>query len=212
MKRQHGILARAHAEPRRYVERLRTLQMGEQTVDHHVPDANDRVGRATLGDEIAIGVGRGCEKQVNDGVGHDAIHFLRHRPIARAQARLDMCTVDPHLGAYDSGGHGAVHIADNQNSARTLDREEVFETHHRGAGLRGVRTGTNTQIDDGTRHSQVLEEDLRHRFIIVLPGMNESVGNLRSLESVVDRCSLHEVRACADDGVDHVGQPIAGSE
>ena len=59
------------------------------------------------------------------------------------------------------------------------------------------------RFDDRARHAQVLEEDLRHRLVVVLAGVDYLVGDAGRREGGVDGRRLHEVRPPADDGEDH---------
>ena len=179
-----------------------------QSVDHDVADAHDGIGSATLGQQVLVSVGRRRQQQIHDRIGDRAIHLLGHRPVARAQAGLDVPTVDPRLRAHDRRGHRAVHVAHDQHRARPHGTEESFQPHHHCAGLLRVRARADSQIDRGSRHTEILEEDLRHRLVVVLPRVYNGVRDPRSLERGMDRRRLHEIRPRPDDRVNHTGQVI----
>lgn len=64
--------------------------------------------------QVGVGERAGGEEPVGDAVGHHAVDLLRHAPVARADAALDMRHRDAQLLRGDGAGHGRGHIAHHQ--------------------------------------------------------------------------------------------------
>ncbi len=74
--------------------------------------------------------------------------------------------------------------------------------HHLG-GLNGMGTGADAKIDIGTRNLELLEEQLRHFLIVMLPGMDQiSINVASALNLPHDRRDLHEIGASPADSQD----------
>src|SRR5687768_17439134 len=61
-----------------------------ECIDHDVADKPDfRCGNTFL-EEIFIGIGTWGEKKVGEGIGYDAVDFLRHGAVEAAEASFQM--------------------------------------------------------------------------------------------------------------------------
>ena len=81
-----------------------------QRVDHRVADVVDAPGADALGLEVGLALRAVREEQVGELVGEDAVDLLRHAPVARSQARLDVRDRDPHLGGGERAGERRVDV------------------------------------------------------------------------------------------------------
>jgi len=74
----------------------------------------------------------------------------------------------------DNGaGKSGINISDNEDQIGIEITADFLESDHYPGGLFGVSPRPNAQIHIRLRQSQVIEKDLRHRFIVVLAGMNQ---------------------------------------
>ena len=85
-----------------------------------------------------------------------------------------------------------------------------LQPHHDGPGLLGVATRAYTQVDDRPGHAQIFEEDLRHGGVVVLPGVDQFVGDPRLAKGGVNGRRFHEVRSGSDDSNNHGFKPTIG--
>ena len=111
-----------------------------------------------------------------------------------------MSVGNEELGAVDGAGERRVDVAGDDHQIWLLRRADTFESHHHLRGLFGVGTGTDPQVDVGQRHAQITEEDVRHRDVVVLSGVNELLlGESSPRDGFHHRRDLHEVGASSDD-------------
>lgn len=80
---------------------------------------------------------------------------------------------DVHLRRYQGTGYGGVHVADQQHVGRFVAQTDLFKSLHDLGGLFGMGQGTDLQVDVRYRDAEVVKEELRLFFIIVLAGMHE---------------------------------------
>ena len=75
----------------------------------------------------------------------------------------------------------------------------ALERQHDPRRLLGVRPAADAEVDVRFGHSQIAEERLRHRVVVMLPGVNEDLRDLAaaSVISAMIGADLHEVGARA---------------
>ena len=175
-------------------------------VDHDVADHVDAGGDA-LGGEVRDGrVGR-AEAQVGEDVDHHPVQLLRHAPVERAQARLDVADRHVLLRGDEGARQGRVRVTVDEHGVRGLVSEHRLETDEHARGLLGVGARAALDTAVGRAQPELLEEDLREVGVVVLAGVHEDVV-AAAVERPGDWRSLDELRAVAHDGDDlHCGQP-----
>ncbi len=155
------------------------------------------------------------EEQLGDLVGEDAVDLLGHRPVAAAQARLDVGDRDLQVRAGERRRERRVDVARHDHQVGLLggqDRRDRFED---AADLDRVRAGSDAEHVVGLGHAELVEEDLRHHPVVVLTGVDEHVPavGVDRAQGGDDRRHLHEVRARPDDVEEphrtHAGQASA---
>ena len=178
-------------------------QEAPERVDHHVAHPVDPARRDTLRDQVPVRVRAGGEQQIGERVRDDPVDLLRHRAIARAQSRLDVRHPDRRrrLRRHDRARQRRVHVPHHDHPVGPVVRENLLERLHDARRLDGVGRRADTQMDVRRRDLQVLEEDVGHQVVVVLPRVQqprvEQVGPRPELAQ--ERRDLHEVRAGAGD-------------
>ena len=87
-------------------------------------------------------------------------------------------------------------------SGSPVDDDRLEALHH-ARGLHGVRARADLQHAVGRADPELVEEDLRHRLVVVLAGVHEQVLEARpALDLGDDGRHLDEVRPGSDDGQD----------
>ena len=100
----------------------------EQRVDHDVADEVDLRLRVSLGPQVGRRVVRRGEQVVADPVGDDPVDLLGHRPVAAAQAGLDMGGRRPQLRGDQGACQCRVHIANHDHIVRGPGRPPAART------------------------------------------------------------------------------------
>ncbi len=140
--------------------------------------------------------GRGwAEQELGEPVNQDPVDLLGHAPVETPQARLDVRHRHVQLGRGESCGQGRVGIPVDESpvGADLLDR--LLELHEHVRGLPGVRSGTDPEVALGHRKAELLEEDIRHPRIVVLPGVNEALLDSDLRQGPTHRSRLDELGA-----------------
>ena len=123
-----------------------------------------------------------------------------HRPIEAAQPCLDMAHAPSKLLGGERCGERRVDIARHEHNIRAEFLQQRLQPLEYPSGPSGVRPRADLGIGVGPGQSQLSEEHPRHRVVIVLPGVDEDVLDVRPFrEAAGDGCHLHEVRAGAND-------------
>ena len=177
-------------------------------VDHDVADALDALGRHALAQQVLVTVARGRPQHVGDRVGHEPVDLFGHAPVATAQPSLEMHDRDPQLRADHRAGSGRIDVADHDDPVGLLRHRHLLVGDHHAAGLLGVRTAADLEVEMRLRHREVAEERIGHVRIVVLAGVHDrrpAPGLLR--QRMVQRRDLHEVRARRRDQVDVLHRP-----
>ena len=165
-----------------------------ERVDHRVPDLVDPLGRGALGQEVGPSLGAVREEEVCESVGENAVDLLGHRPVARAQAGLDVRDGDLELRRRQRAGQGGVHVAAHDHEVRLLLEEHPLDLDERAPGLLGMAAGTDPEVTVGRREAEIGEHRVRERGIVVLSRMHDELPQARALRKRVDdREHLHVV-------------------
>ena len=90
-------------------------QVVHQGVNHDVADQVDLGRRDPFAAEVFVGVRRGGQQEIGDGVGDEAVDFLGHGAVEAAQAGFDVGHLDAQLGGDQRAGHGGVDVADDHD-------------------------------------------------------------------------------------------------
>ena len=115
-------------------------QIVDQGIDHDVADELDLLPGDAFPEQVFVGVLRGGQEQVGQGVGHQAVDLLRHGPVEAAQAGLDVGDPDAHLGADQGAGHRRVDVPDDDDPIRLLPLADGLEADQDAGRLDGMRS------------------------------------------------------------------------
>ena len=173
-----------------------------QCVDHAVPDKMDLACRNTFAVQVLVAAGLRREKQIREVVGHDPVDFLGHRPVARAQAGLDVSHRNAALRRHQRTRDGGVHIARDHDEIGATLFADLVKTHHDLSCLPRLVVGADLEVNIGQGHAELIEEDLRHRAIIMLAGMHQQMWHIPCGQRLDERRHLHEIRPRPHDVAD----------
>ena len=151
---------------------------------------------------LATASSRRAQQHVAHPVGDDAVDLLGHRPVAAAQAGLDVGDLESGLGADDRAGERRVDVADHGDGVATdvVERGASKADHHP-TGLLGVAARAGAEVVVGLAQAELVEEHVAHRRVVVLAGVHDHRLGAGGFEAVDHRLDLHEVgprRADAD--------------
>ena len=176
----------------------RTSEQPQQGVDHRVPDQHDPLVDPFLR-QVRDGALRVHEEERADVVGQPPVVLLRHRPVEAPQPRLQMAHPDAELDRGQRRGERRVDVARDDNQVGSSVFERPFDALEGPRRLDGMRAGSDAEEDVWLGQPQLGDEDVGHRRIVVLAGVDEDDLDLPAPESGDERCRLHEVRPGADD-------------
>ena len=200
--RREDIAARRQAEPLQQpaavAGKLHELQ---RRVIHHVARAVYAVGDPFAAQVIDRGVGR-REQQAGDVVGENAVGLLRHRPVERAQARLDVRDRNAELDGRERPSQRRVGVAVDQQPARLLLQQHLLDGLEHAPGHRAVRQAADAELVARLRDAHLPEKHLRHQVVVVLAGMHQDFLDAALRERARHRRRLDELRPRADHGDD----------
>ncbi len=173
-------------------------------IDHDVADADDAIGRDTLGAQIVVGVLRRGPQQIGDRIGDDPVDFLGHGAVAAAQAGLEMGERQAELLCDQTASQRRVDVADHDDPVGRRRAAEALIGNHHAAGLLGVAAAADLEIVVRRRQSEIGEERIRHVGVVVLAGMDDDRRGpvARRGERVIERRDLHEIRPRRRDEMD----------
>ena len=99
MQCEDSVLTRLQAVWQRQL--TGSVDLLAQSIDHGVANEVDFLASYTLIPQILDGQSIGCEQQVRNGVGAEAVNLLWHRHVPRAQSGFDVSDFDTEfLGRY----------------------------------------------------------------------------------------------------------------
>jgi hypothetical protein len=173
----------------------------DERVDHRVADVVDELVGTPLGDEVVARLGRVDEEQGGELVGDEAVELLGHRPVEAPQARLDVGDRDLQLGRRHGGRQRRVHVPGHEDHVGRPVDEDRLEALHHARGLLPVRARPDVEHEVRLADLELLEEDLRHRVVVVLAGVHQHLLELVGTPAELghDRDGLHEVGARPDN-------------
>ncbi len=114
-----------------------------------------------------------------EAVGDDPVDLLGHREVEAAQARLDVGDRQAHLHRGQHRRQGRVDVAGDDQQVGLLVLDHRLQPLHRARRLLGVGAGADLEHVIGRGHAELLEEDLRHRPVVVLAGVDDHVVAVR---------------------------------
>ena len=95
-----------------------------------------------------------------------------------------------------------------------LDQRELELLDH-SSRLLFMHTGSDTQVHIGARYFEFIEENVGHRWVVVLPCVDDQAfdlraGVMRSRNCARNRRKFDELRPCANDVHDTPGTGLRG--
>ena len=96
--------------------------------------------------------------------------------IVRSKLRrpgLDVADRDPEPRRAERRGEGRVDVAGDQDQVGALGAQHRLEPLEHPGGLLAVAAGADAEHVVGLGHAELLEEDLRHRPVVVLAGVDD---------------------------------------
>ena len=132
-----------------------------------------------LGDALPGQVGERrfgrAQEQRRQVVGHDPVDLFGHPPVVAAQACFDVRDRDVQLGADQRAGQRGVRVAVDEQPVRLLlDRDGLDARQHR-PGLHPVPARADLQVGVRRGDVELAEEQVRHRFVVVLAGVEQEL-------------------------------------
>lgn len=95
---------------------------------------------------------------------------------------------------------GGIHVADDKDEIRLTLNENGLDAFENFGGLRGMRAGTNLEIDVRRGNAHLPEENVGKSFVIMLAGVDKDRFDLRmALHLADERSDLGEIGAGAHD-------------
>ena len=171
-----------------------------------LPTKRTRLAVDPLGGQVRRGLGAVREEEIGHPVGQDPVDLLGHRPVERAQAGLDVGHRDAELGGGQRGGERRVDVAADAHEVGALVEQEALERLQHARRLRPVGPRADAEEDVGLGEPEVRQHLGRQALVVVLPGVDHPLGDLRPVrQRRDDRGHLDEVRARADD-LDHASR------
>ena len=171
----------------------RPTEVGHQGVDHDVADEVDLIFAISLGPQVVHRIWRRRKEVVADPVGDHPIYLFGHRPVAAAQPGFDVGDVRPGLGCNKRTRDSRIDVADDDDEVRTNALEQRLESGHHPRGLDGVSAGADLEAVVGWPDTELLEEDLAHAGVVVLPGVYQNCLHGPPFERIKDRLDFDEV-------------------
>jgi hypothetical protein len=120
---------------------------------------------------------------------------------------------ESQLRCSERGGERRVYIPRNEYEPRLRCEQHGLESLDDKRGLLRVRTGPDAEMMVGFLKLEIVEKRLRHRRVVVLPGVNENVPEAIAVrgKGCGDGSDLDEVRTRPDDRDDCPPTRHAGS-
>ena len=150
--------------------------------------------------QMRIGVLRGREEQLREGIRELPVDFLGHGAVKAAQACLHVGNRYSLLCRGQGTGQRRVDIPDHHDPIRALVLQERFEGQHHPRRLLAMAAGANPKRVQRARDLEFLEKHLRHARIVMLSGMHQKRGASAEFgQRGHERSNLDEVRPRASD-------------
>ena len=145
----------------------------------------------------------GAQQQRGDAVREHAVNLFGHGWVMRPQAGFDMRHGYLQLGSRQRPGQRGVGVAVHQHPIGLFLLNQRFDVLQHAPGHRAVAKAGNAKIMMRLGDVQLLEEDVRHIGIEMLPGMNDDLFDvIARLDGTADGGGLNELRTGAEDGED----------
>ncbi len=185
----------------------------DQGVDHRVADEPAAIGRDALG-----GAGSPPPRR-SAGRAARARWSTTTRLISSGIVRSKLRSPDstwptaiPSFAAQRRRGEGRVDVAGDEDQVRALGAQHRLEPLEHPRGLLAVATGADPEHVVGLGHAELVEEDIRHRPVVVLAGVDDDRGRrAEALASGGDhRRHLDEVRPASRRRGRSASRPLAG--
>src|SRR5262249_3729551 len=114
-----------------------------------------------------------CDKEVfGQGIGDDAIDFLRHGAVETAQTGFDMCYGNSELGGGQRYGNGRIDITNDQNSIGIVLKQDGLNALEDLGGLNSLRTGANVKVNVWRGYPHLAEKNIGECIVIVLASVH----------------------------------------
>ena len=154
-----------------------------------------------LAEQHLAGVLAGREEQVGEPVGLDPVGLLGHVVAVAAQAGLDVEQRHPGGDGGAGAGDRRVGVAADEHRVGPLGLDHPGDPllGHGDALVVGQRA--DAEVVFGQRQPQVGDLQVRHRRVVVLPGVDQDLLDAVG-EGERERSRLHDLGAGADDGDD----------
>ena len=114
-------------------------------------------------------------------IGEDAVDLLRHLAVETPQPGFDVGDGNLHLHGGERAGDGRRDVADDDHQVGLFLLQDRLEgeqdlRHRRGDGARA-----DFEIQVGLGDVQLVEEELRHFFVVMLAGVDQQRFDARRL-------------------------------
>jgi hypothetical protein len=176
-----------------------------ERVDHCVSNEMHTLRWDPFVHEVLDSDPRMNEEKVGYFIGNDSVDLLRHGAIEASEPSFDVSDWDLKLCGNEGCGKCRVHVAGHEQEVWALVEQNRLEALHHTGRLDGMAGRADTEHVVGFRHTKVIDEDARHRMVVVLAGVDNRLPDVPAIQFTDDRRHLHEVRASAHHGQDFHG-------
>ena len=140
------------------------------------------------------------EAQGGDHVGANPVRLLRHRAVEAPQSRFEVGDLDSQLRRAERRADGGVDVARDDHQVGALGAQHRLESLQDARDLLRVASRPDPQKVVRLRNAELVEEDLGHQPVVVLPGVDDRGGPIgKALAHRSDhRRHLDQVRPRSD--------------
>ena len=149
-------------------------QMLLKRVEHRVAHPGDALGDAFPREVFDRRI-RWTEEECAHVVDDCAIDLLRHPPVEAAEPGFDMGHRNLQFRAHECSRERRVGIAVDQQSVGVPIQDRGFDAGHHACGLGGVRSRPHLEIAVGCGDSELPEEQVRHRVVVMLARVQQEL-------------------------------------
>ena len=132
-------------------------------------------------------------------IDQDAIDLLGHAAVEAPEPGLHVGHGQMELGRRQRAGQGRVRVAVDDDGVGRLLLEHALDRRQHGARLGAVEAAADPEVIVGHWEGELLEEDVRHPRVVVLPSVDEDLFVVLA-ELVTQRARLDELGPRAEDG------------
>ena len=113
--------------------------------------------------------------QVRDVVHEHPVNFFWHAFVVGPQTSLHMRDRYPKLRRTECGGKSRIGVAVDNQHRRPIGQQNRLDLLKHPPGLQTVGAGSDAEVNARGSDVEMMEEDVGHRLVIVLPSVNQAI-------------------------------------